>query len=58
MIGISPTTPTGFDGTLCGIADEGVGNFANAVSEEKDGSLLGVTCEQCRLIVEFCKRVR
>lgn len=49
--------PTGFDGTLCGLADEGLGNV---VSEpvEKLATLRRVTCVQCLAIVEFCKSLK
>lgn len=50
--------PTGFDGTLCGIADEGIGRGCEDPFEEKDGSLRQVTCGQCMAIVNFCTALR
>lgn len=51
--------PTNYDSTLCGIADEGMGNARDeSVYQEKEGNLRGVTCTQCRAIVDFCKTIK
>ena len=50
--------PTGYDGTLCGIADEGEGNNIETPFDEREGTLRDITCVQCRDIVDFCSALR
>lgn len=51
--------PTGYDTTLCGLADEGDGSARVNVKvfDEKDGVRAGVTCEQCNAIINFCASI-
>lgn len=50
--------PTGFDGTLCGIADEGFGGSCDVAYDEKDGNVDAVTCEQCLAIIDYCASLK